>query len=67
MMSNVLREQKMEITLLTFEESFLRLQENINLNHFNSNVVINNVAVSDRSGISTLKIHQDALFKSFEY
>ncbi len=63
MMSNVLKREQKKWKVHTFEpfeESFLRLQENINLNHFNSNVVINNVAVSDRSGISTLKIHQDA-------
>lgn len=63
MMSNILKREQKKWKIHTFEptaESFLRLQENVNLNHFNSNVVLNNVAVSDRSGISTLKIHQDA-------
>ena len=42
-----------------FEESFSRLQENINLDPYNKNIIINNLAVSNISGIKTLKTYFD--------
>ena len=40
-----------------FQESFFRLQENINLGSFTDNVILNNVAVSDKPGSKTLKTY----------
>ena len=40
-----------------FEESFLRLQKNVNLYPFNKNIILNNLAVSDISGKKTLKTY----------
>lgn len=42
-----------------FEESFLRLQKNVNLYSFNKNIILNNLAVSDISGKKTLKTYPD--------
>ena len=60
MMSKTLQKKKIKWRVHSFEpfqESFLRLQENINLDTFNSNIILNNVAVSDESGIKTLKTY----------
>ena len=42
-----------------FEESFFRLKENVNLDTFNSNIIVNNVAVSNTSGIQNFKSYFD--------
>ena len=58
MMSKSLQNIKRKWKIHTFEpsdESFSRLQENINLDPFNSNIVLNKVAVSDTKDISILK------------
>ncbi len=47
-------------TFEPFEESFLRLEENVNLDPFKSNIVLNDVAVSDVPGNSTLTTYQNA-------
>ena len=62
MMSRALRKFNKEWKIHSFEpfsESFKRLQENVYLNTFNRNVVLNNVAVSDKKGYSTLKIYHN--------
>ena len=53
MMSKTLEKSKKKWKVHSFEpfkESFFRLQENINLGSFTNNVILNNVAVSDKSG-----------------
>ena len=62
MMSKALRKFNKEWKIHSFEpfsESFKRLQENVYLNTFNRNVALNNVAVSDKKGYSTLKIYHN--------
>jgi len=62
MMSKSLQNIKRKWKIHTFEpsdESFSRLQENINLDPFNSNIVLNKVAVSDTKDISILKTYED--------
>jgi len=57
MMSKTLQRSKKNWRVHSFEpfqETFLRLQKNVNLDTFNSNIILNNVAVSDTSGIKTL-------------
>ena len=46
-------------TFEPFEQSFARLKENVNLDPCNSNIVLNDVAVSDTSGISALKVYKN--------
>ena len=60
MMSKTLQKNKKEWKIHSFEpfqESFLRLQKNINLDAFNNNIILNNLAVSDTSGKKTLKAY----------
>ena len=60
MMSKTLQKNKKEWKIHSFEpfqESFLRLQKNINLDAFNNNIISNNLAVSDTSGKKTLKAY----------
>jgi len=62
MMSKSLQNIKKKWKIHTFEpsdESFSRLQENINLDPFSSNIVLNNVAVSDKRDFSILKTYED--------
>jgi len=62
MMSKSLQKVKKKWKVHTFEpfkESFLRLKENVDLNHLRSNIIINNLAVSDKSGTSTLRTYSD--------
>jgi len=58
-LQNVKKKWKIH-TFEPFEESFSRLQENINLDPFKSNIVLNNVAVSNTAGMSALKIYKNA-------
>ncbi len=63
MMSKKLKDSNKEWKIHTFEpfeESFHRLKENINLDPCKNNIVLNDIAVSDISGISTLKTYQDS-------
>ena len=60
MMSKILQKNKKKWKIHSFEpfqESFLRLQKNINLDAFNNNIILNNLAVSDTSGKKTLKAY----------
>ena len=60
MMSKTLQRRKSKWKVHSFEpfqETFLRLQKNVNLDPFSSNIVLNNVAVSDTSGIKTLRTY----------
>jgi len=60
MMSKTLERSKKKWKVHSFEpfkESFFRLQENINLGSFANNVILNNVAVSDKSDIKILKTY----------
>ncbi len=60
MMSKALQITKKKWKIHSFEpfkESFVRLQENVNLDVFKSNITLNNLAVSDKSGIKTLKAY----------
>ena len=60
MMSKTLQKNKKKWKIHSFEpfqESFLRLQKNINLDAFNNNIISNNLAVSDTSGKKTLKAY----------
>ena len=60
MMSKALQKNKKSWKIHSFEpfqESFLRLQKNINLDAFNNNIILNNLAVSDTSGKKTLKAY----------
>ena len=62
MMSKSLQKVKKKFKIHTFEpfkESFLRLKENVDLNHLSSNAIINNLAVSDKSGTSALWAYSD--------
>ena len=63
MMSKVLEKNKKKWKVHTFEpfkESFLRLQENINLYPYKSNILLNDVAVSDVTGSSPLRTYEDS-------
>ena len=63
MMSKVLQNNKKKWKIHTFEpfnESFKKLRENVNLDPFSSNIVLNNVAVSNNKGSSFLKTYKDA-------
>ena len=60
MMSNTLQKNGKNWKIHCFEpfqESFLRLQKNVNLDPFNKNIILNNLAVSDISGKKTLKTY----------
>ena len=60
MMSNTLQKNGKNWKIHCFEpfqESFLRLQKNVNLDPFNKNIILNNLAVSDTSGKKTLKTY----------
>ena len=60
MMSKTLQRSKKKWKVHSFEpfqETFLRLQKNVNLDAFKSNIILNNVAVSDASGIKALKAY----------
>ena len=62
MMSKVLNNIKKKWKIHTFEpfeDSFKKLQENINLDSSNKNIELNYVAVSDVPGTSTLETYQD--------
>ena len=62
MMSKTLQNYKKNWKIHTFEpfeESFLRLQENVNLDPFKNNILLNKLAISDAPGTSTLKIYQN--------
>lgn len=61
-MSNTLQKNKKNWKIHSFEpfkETFLRLKKNVNLDPFNSNIILNNLAVSDISGKKTLKTYPD--------
>ena len=63
MISNVLKKNKKKWKIHTFEpleESFNRLKENVNLDPFKSNILLNEMAISDTRGISNLKTYEDA-------
>jgi FkbM family methyltransferase len=63
MMSNVLKKNKKKWRIHTFEpfeESFNRLKENVNLDPLKKNILLNEIAISDTKGISTLKTYEDA-------
>lgn len=60
MMSNTLQKNGKNWKIHCFEpfqESFIRLQKNVNLDPFNKNIILNNLAVSDISGKKTLKTY----------
>ena len=62
MMSKTLQKNKKEWRVHSFEpfqETFVRLKKNVNLDAFNNNIKLNNVAVSDTPGIKTLKSYPD--------
>ncbi len=62
MMSKSLKknEKKWRIhTFEPFEESFNKLKENINMNPFKENIILNEIAVSDNKGFSNLKTYED--------
>ena len=62
MMSKSLRKSKKNWRIHIFEpyrESFKKLKENIDLDPFKNNIILNEIAVSDKSGVSKLKIHDD--------
>lgn len=62
MMSKALKDYKKNWKIHTFEpfeESFLRLQENVNLDLFKNKIILNKLAVSFKPGISTLKTFQN--------
>lgn len=62
MMSKALKDHKKNWKIHTFEpfeESFLRLQENVNLDLFKNKIILNKLAVSFKPGISTLKTFQN--------
>ena len=61
-MSKKLSEQKKKWKIHTFEpfyESYLKLKENINLDYNKNNIVLNNVAVSNKPGYSLLKTYKN--------
>ncbi len=61
LMSKVLEKNKKKWKVHTFEpfkESFLRLKENINLYSFKTNILLNEMAVSDTSGTSPLRTYE---------
>lgn len=63
MMSKILKNCKKNWKVHTFEpfeESFKRLQENINLDPNNTNILLNKKAISDVTGISLLKTYEDS-------
>lgn len=62
LMSKKLSEQKKKWKVHTFEpfyDSYLKLKENINLDPNKNNIVLNNVAVSNKIGYSLLKTYND--------
>ncbi len=62
LMSKKLRNQKKNWKIHTFEpfnESFLKLQENIKLDPFNHKINLNNVAVSNESGSAILETYKE--------
>ena len=63
MMSKVLKnnEKKWKIhTFEPFEESFQRLKENINLDPYKTNIFLNDMAISDSTGTSSLTTYEDS-------
>ena len=63
MMSKTLQKRKKKWTVHSFEpfqETFERLQKNVNLNSFKDKVILNNVAVSDKPGKKILKSYPNA-------
>tara|TARA_B100001057_G_C22722335_1_gene900221 strand:+ start:326 stop:1195 length:870 start_codon:yes stop_codon:yes gene_type:complete len=63
MMSKKLQHYKNEWKIHAFEpfeESFYRLKENIDLDPCKNNIVLNDLAVSDISGVSTLRTYQNS-------
>ena len=62
-MSNALKKSNKNWKIHTFEpfiESFERLQENVNLDPYKKNIMLNNVAVSEEEGISALATYRDS-------
>lgn len=62
MMSKALQNYKKKWKIHTFEpfqESFSRLQENINLDNFKNNISLNKLAISDTPGIANLRIFKN--------
>ena len=60
MMSKTLQRNKKKWSVHSFEpfqETFIRLKKNIQLDSYSSNIILNNVAVSDLSGTKTLKTY----------
>ncbi len=60
MMSKTLQRNKKKWRVHSFEpfqETFIRLKKNIQLDSYSSNIILNNVAVSDLSGTKTLKTY----------
>ncbi len=60
MMSKVLQKKSLRWQVHSFEpyhETFLRLKKNVDLDIANKNIVLNNIAVSDKSGVQTLKTY----------
>ena len=63
MMSNALKKSNKNWKIHTFEpfiESFERLQENVNLDPYKKNIMLNTVAVSEEEGISALATYRDS-------
>ena len=63
MMSKALKNNEKNWKIHTFEpfeESFVRLSENINLDSSKKNILLHKLAISDTPGVSTLKTYQNA-------
>ena len=63
MMSKALKNNEKNWKIHTFEpfeESFVRLSENVNLDSSRKNILLHKLAISDTPGVSTLKTYQNA-------